>query len=270
MLSVLLGFSKYYIDSLSENVRRGNRTKAERGWRPSGLPLGYRYESEGGTVVIDPEHAAFLRRLFALALTGAYTVTGLQRIATDEWGYRLPSDRRYKGRVLARATLYRMLRNRFYTGEFTWNGIRYEGKHEPLISIEDWKRMRALIGRSHRERPQVRSFAYTGLIRCGGCGLMVTAEHHEKPSGKTYDYYRCTRRNTGDICREPAIPAGALDAEFARMLQHIEIDRSIAQFLDHLTTKNLVAQNAGRQSAIERLERGTNRWRFFPALCDFG
>ncbi len=33
MLSVLLGFSKYYVDSLAENVKRGNRAKVERGWR---------------------------------------------------------------------------------------------------------------------------------------------------------------------------------------------------------------------------------------------
>jgi site-specific DNA recombinase len=34
MLGMLLGFSKYYVDSLSENVKRGNRTKLEKGWRP--------------------------------------------------------------------------------------------------------------------------------------------------------------------------------------------------------------------------------------------
>src|SRR3990172_1524990 len=34
MLSIIFGYSKYYVDSLSENVRRGNRTKVENGWRP--------------------------------------------------------------------------------------------------------------------------------------------------------------------------------------------------------------------------------------------
>src|SRR5690348_14511202 len=35
MLSIIFGYSKYYVDSLSENVKRGNRAKAERGWRPN-------------------------------------------------------------------------------------------------------------------------------------------------------------------------------------------------------------------------------------------
>src|SRR2546422_785436 len=41
MLSILFGQSKYYVDSLSENVRRGNRTKVENGWLPNRPPIGY-------------------------------------------------------------------------------------------------------------------------------------------------------------------------------------------------------------------------------------
>jgi hypothetical protein len=32
MLSIIFGYSKYYVDNLSENVKRGNRTKIEHGW----------------------------------------------------------------------------------------------------------------------------------------------------------------------------------------------------------------------------------------------
>ena len=76
-------------------------------------------------------------------------MSDLLRIATKEWGYRLPDDRRHKGRSISRATLYRIFANSFYTGEFTWNGIRYDGKHEALLSIAEWKRIRALIGTNH-------------------------------------------------------------------------------------------------------------------------
>ena len=36
MLSIMFGYSKYYVDNLSQNIKRGNRAKAERGWRPRG------------------------------------------------------------------------------------------------------------------------------------------------------------------------------------------------------------------------------------------
>src|SRR5690242_12611690 len=41
MLSIIFGYSKYYVDSLSENVRRGNRAKVQQGWFPGRAPFGY-------------------------------------------------------------------------------------------------------------------------------------------------------------------------------------------------------------------------------------
>ena len=41
MLSIIFGYSKYYVDNLSENVKRGNRTKLKNGWRPNCAPIGY-------------------------------------------------------------------------------------------------------------------------------------------------------------------------------------------------------------------------------------
>jgi DNA invertase Pin-like site-specific DNA recombinase len=41
MLAVMFGQSKYYVDSLSENVKRGNRLKLNKGWLPGLPPLGY-------------------------------------------------------------------------------------------------------------------------------------------------------------------------------------------------------------------------------------
>ena len=38
MLAITFGYSKYYVDSLSENVKRGNRAKIERGLWPNRAP----------------------------------------------------------------------------------------------------------------------------------------------------------------------------------------------------------------------------------------
>ena len=42
MLSIVFGYSKYYVDSLSENVLRGYRAKVENGWLPGLAPVGPR------------------------------------------------------------------------------------------------------------------------------------------------------------------------------------------------------------------------------------
>ena len=51
MLQIMFGQSKYYSDALSENVKRGNRTKIEKGWRPNMAPLGYLNDPVTRTIV---------------------------------------------------------------------------------------------------------------------------------------------------------------------------------------------------------------------------
>src|SRR3989344_4472249 len=41
MLSIAFGQSKYYVDNLSENVKRGNRQKLRKGILPNKAPYGY-------------------------------------------------------------------------------------------------------------------------------------------------------------------------------------------------------------------------------------
>src|SRR5262249_11897698 len=55
MLQIMFGQSKYYSDALSDNVKRGNRTKLEKGWRPNHAPLGYRNDPLTRTIIKDPE-----------------------------------------------------------------------------------------------------------------------------------------------------------------------------------------------------------------------
>ncbi|MBK9585463.1 MAG: recombinase family protein [Alphaproteobacteria bacterium] len=48
----------------------------------------------------------------------------------------------------------RFLRGLIYTGDFEWNGKRYRGTHDPLISRELWKAVQEILttGRPGEER----------------------------------------------------------------------------------------------------------------------
>src|SRR5258705_5967873 len=64
MLQIMFGQSKYYSDALSENVKRGNRTKIEKGWRPNQTPLGYLNDAATKTIITDPVHFPLIRKMF--------------------------------------------------------------------------------------------------------------------------------------------------------------------------------------------------------------
>ena len=54
MLSIAFGQSKYYVDSLSENINRGIRQKLKRGVWPQLAPLGYLNDRVSKTIMPDP------------------------------------------------------------------------------------------------------------------------------------------------------------------------------------------------------------------------
>ena len=215
MLSILFGYSKYYVDSLSENIKRGNRAKVERGWRPSNAPIGYRNDRQTSTIIPDPEHFPFIKRLFDLSLSGVYSGPELCRLANDEWQYRTPKKKRMGGQPLSTATLYRILANPFYAGHFYWNGVLHKGNHQPMLTLDEFDQLQRRLGRKGIQRPAKHRFPYTGLMRCGACGLGITAETKVRPSGASYTYYHCTKRSLGPRCNQPYLPAKKLENQMA-------------------------------------------------------
>lgn len=81
-----------------------------------------------------------------------------------------------------------MLKNRFYLGYFVWQGIEYEGSHEPLISAQLFAQVQAVFTGRNKRKHRKHSFAFAGLLKCAHDGCTVTAELQK---GK-YVYYRCS------------------------------------------------------------------------------
>ena len=64
------GQSKYYVDSLSENTKRGLRQKVKRGEYPSYAPIGYINDSRNKTIIIDRKKAKIIKEVFELYAKG--------------------------------------------------------------------------------------------------------------------------------------------------------------------------------------------------------
>lgn len=249
MLQIMFGQSKYYSDALSENVKRGNRTKVENGWRPGRLPLGYLNDPVTRTVVRDPVRFPLVRELFLEVLRGKSSPLQLALRARDEWGVRIPRSSRSGAKALSLATVYKMLANPFYAGQFTWAGRLYPGKHEPMLTLAQFDRVQTILGRPNRQPQETRRFAYTGLIRCGTCAKYLTAEKKTKASGRSYVYYHCVKR-AYDRCPEPAISQRDLEAQMADFLGETSLSPANASRLSQL----LQAENE-RGEELERARR---------------
>ena len=236
MLSIIFGYSKYYVDSLSENVRRGCRTKVQHGWLPSLAPLGYLNDKEAKTIIADPERFPLVQQMWRLMLTGAYSPRRIWEIATGDWGLRTVPRKRIGGNPVTLSAVYRVLTNPFYAGILEREGQTFPGKHPPMITLNEFEQVRALMSRGGKPR-QTRTFAYTGMIRCGECGFAVTGEEKVNRFGSRYTYYHCSKRRLDVRCSQ----------------RYVALDELEDQIRDFLT--EIMLPDRFLQWAVERLER---------------
>jgi site-specific DNA recombinase len=254
MLQIMFGQSKYYSDALSDNIKRGNRTKIEKGWRPNQTPLGYLNDAATKTIITDPVHFPLIRKMFDLMLSGAYTPRQIALTARDEWGFRTPQRRKIGGTPLAMSSIYKILSNPFYAGLIDWDGHIYPGKHEPVVTIDEFDQVRSLLNRGGPRKPQRYTFAFTGMIRCGACGLSVTAEHKRNRYGHRYVYYHCSRSRLAPRCTEPCIERRELEKQIVTFLRSLIVHTDLGVWVGDqmkLTAAKFRREEIARRRSLE-------------------
>ena len=211
IFSVESGVANQYILDLRKNVQRGIQSKLQKGWIPSGAPLGYlntKSEVKGENYIIkDPERFPLIRKAWDLMLTGSYTPPKILEILNNEWGFRTRQGKRRGNKPMSKSTIYETFTNPFYAGTIVWNGARYSDKQEPMVSLEEFDRVQIILGRKGKPRPKQHIFPFTGAIRCGECGCLITAIEKTKiikTTGKlkTFTYYFCTRKKKYVNCSQ--------------------------------------------------------------------
>jgi site-specific DNA recombinase len=254
MLSIVFGYSKYYVDSLSENVRRGNRTKVENGWRPGTAPLGYLNDGTTKTIIPDPDRFELVRRMWGLMLTGTWSPRRIWEAAVREWGFRTVRQKRRGGRPISLSMVYRTFSNPFYAGMIPWEGRIYPGKHQSLITLDEFDHVQKLLGRPGRPRPAAKHFAFTGLIRCGECGCSITAQETTNRHGATYAYYRCTKRRLTARCKQRYVQLVELERQIVGFLETIHVPKRTGQWILKRLERSDRDTNVARQAQAESLE----------------
>lgn len=190
MIAVQLGMANQYIRDLSENVKRGIRTKLEHGVWHNTAPLGYQNDKTKKTIVLDPAAAPLIPVIFELYASGNYNLRTLTKTMYEK-GLRTKA-----GRNVDKTGIRRILQNPFYYGMMMSRGVAYEGKHEPLISKELFDRANDVLSGKHQSKRQTHMFPLRGFLKCAVCGCGYTATLQK---GK-YVYYYCT--NGKGVCSE--------------------------------------------------------------------
>ena len=235
MLALFCNQAKLENDNKGEDVKRGLKTKCEKGLYPAQAPTGYKnnkYEERGNKQIYpDPDRFDLMRKIIDTMLTGLYSAPAVRKMATKEWGFRMPN-----GKPMGNNTIYYMLTNTAYYGTFEYpkgSGLWYKGTYEPLMTADEYDRIQIILGRKGKPRPKTHIFAFTGLMRCGECGAMITAEekYKKQQNGNIhhYIYYHCTKRTHPD-CSQKCIEQKELEKQIKLKLDDITIPADLHEY----------------------------------------
>ena len=227
MLNIAFGQSKYYVDSLSENTKRGLRQKVRRGEYPSVAPIGYINDVRTKSIVVDRKKARIIRQAFELYAKGNSRLEDISNFLAQRGICSRGGKRIHKTRARF------ILSNPFYTGLFKYSGELHEGKYEPIITkklfdtAQEILRQRGKPRHKQKNEPQ----AFCGLISCAECSMMITAEKQ-----KGHIYYRCTKKKVK--CAQPYVREEELDRQLSSLIQKVSLRADWAEKLLEMAEKD--------------------------------
>ena len=230
MLNIAFGQSKYYVDSLAENTKRGLRQKVRRGEYPSFAPFGYLNDSRTKTVVVDKKKSVIAKQMFELYSRGDQRLQDIVDFLAESGIFSRSGKRLHISRVTS------MLRNPFYYGHFRYTGEVHEGKHQPVISKQLFDLVQVLLDKKGKPHQITKRTPrdLCGLLHCGTCHMMITGELRHKLllNGDThyYTYYHCTHKSKTIKCSEQAVREEDLSRQLSSLIKQAALPTDWAEY----------------------------------------
>ncbi|MDA2732689.1 recombinase family protein [Bacillus cereus] len=249
-------------NTIVDNVKMGMKQRARTGRWNGGIVLGYKSISrdsggkgrESTRLVIVEEEAVIVRKIFNMYSQGK----GLKAIANkvNHEGYKTK-----KGNAFSTATIKEIILNPVYIGKIRFN--RYEnwserrrkgkneniiivdGKHEPIITNELWKKVQSL--RQMKAKKSIKNyegnFLLTGLMKCPKCGAAMvssrTTNTLKDGTKKVLRYYSCGafRSKGSAVCSANSIRADYAEQYVLQRIQEVVKHPKVLKELLHNINK---------------------------------
>ena len=260
---ILASFNEYRSSADGADIRYKMGQKAKNGGTLGKAPLGYlnvrdRYEGrEVRTVAVDDARAPLVRVAFELYATGEYSLKSLA-LEMNLRGLRSRGDGRSPAQAVSVNKLNSMLRDRYYLGIVTYQGVDYPGRHERLVEPALFTAVQVVLNSrgpaSERERRH--NHYLKGLLWCAACREVgresrMVIQRTVNKTGEEYWYFFCMGRQTR-LCDAPYVPADVAERLVLRHYEGVALPDGFASQVSALLESTLADEN--RSGALLRAQ----------------
>ncbi|HHH29990.1 MAG TPA: recombinase family protein [Polyangiaceae bacterium] len=268
--NVVASFAEFERELIRERLRDGHARMRERGLRSAGrVPLGYKADLATRQLLIDETEADLVRAFFERCAAGE-SGASIARWA-NEAGHRTKVHGGQGGKRWSGRTVLQIIRNPLYVGERTYNGGTVEGVHDGVVDSDlaerawraiDERRTRTTAPRGPALEWDRDPYMLRGLLRCVGCGRVMTTSASAKVTIDNPDevprYYRCRGDASRPACAPPVqVPAQRIEPMVLDVLRkansHLFPDARSRGLLEHLRPSWSTWSRADRNLMVRNL-----------------
>lgn len=243
VVGILSVFAQLERENIYERTRSGMQKRVELGYWPGGgrIPFGYDYDREQG-ILIPNQDAETVRRIYDLYIQGyaMQTIANMCGLKYDK-------------------LVQNILARKSNTGVIVYNGIEYQGRHEPIISPETYQKASlAMLERAGQKFTSATEHLLTGLLRCGKCGARMRYQKWGNAGTKLVCYSQQKSKSymvKDKGCQNPKpwaddVEAIVLDVVFRRARETVEQEKPGSE-----ACTALMALEQQRNELMKKLKR---------------
>ena len=284
--------NEMYARDISKKIRSSHRLRGNMGEPLSQPPYGYQKSSENKKKwIIDPEAAEIVKSIFKMCLDGKGNETiarvlqeqkvlvpmaywqskGLPRGGkkTQPNPYRwckttvqkILSQQEYCGDVINFKTYSKSFKNKRRYDNDPENWMIFKDVHEPIITREDFERVRARIAKTKRRAPKPHNgqkSIFADLLFCGDCHTKL--RYHTNTINKDIHYFVCANNKVdyrGSCPGRHYVRADAIEQvvmlELRRMAEYLSDDEAaFAELLARKTDKELLKEQKRCEEELQK------------------
>jgi len=236
-LQLLGSIAEFERNTIVENVKLGLREFYRKGGK-TGTVLGY--DNIGGKLIVNRKEAEAIRKVFDMYVNNGMSYSEIAH-TINRLGYKTKRGCSFRGGSIAQ-----ILGNPVYIGLNRYNAGKpdeyaIQGNHSPIIEHETWYKAQNLRKKS-KNTPSCRKKEkniLAGLVTCGTCGLPMHV-FYSASGGKSYRYYRCSRKSSSGSECSTYINADKLEAEVIKLLKAVLCSQTVIRDIEKLIADSSV------------------------------